>query len=112
MAGIFGGAVGLVVWLLALMTVLVGGVFEQLEGGELLLISGVFLAGLWFPILGIRGGAMSRSRPKRAAAYLAIASAGSWIVFSSFWLFFGPLFAAGAVLAWLGRPIEPARSDR
>lgn len=91
------------------MTVTVGGLLAQLRGDDLLVVSGALLAALVFSILGIVGGVISRERPKRASTYLAVAGVGSLMVLSSLWLFFGPLLLAGAVLSWLGRPMEPAQ---
>lgn len=87
----------------------VGGLLAQLRSGDLLVVSGALLAALVFSTLGIVGGAISRERPKRSSTYLAVAGVGSLMVLSSLWLFFGPLFLAGAVLSWLGRPMESAQ---
>lgn len=101
--GIIGGVFGIIGALIALFIGGLGAAFEAEGGGT---IAGLGFVAVFIGVLGIVGGAMSKSKPKAAAWLQLIAGISGFIAVSAAWLIAGPLLILGGIFAWVGKPKE------
>lgn len=100
--GIIGGVLGILAGILAMMIGGAGAAFEAEGSGT---VAGLGFAGFFLGVLGIVGGALSKSKPKPAAIMQGLSGVLGFIAVSAFWLLAGPLLLIGAFLAYRGSKV-------
>jgi hypothetical protein len=93
--GIIGGVIGLFIAGIAIIAGAASTDHNVATGFLLLLLS----------VAGIVGAALSQAKPVAAAITMGVAGVGGFVLVTGWWIVAGPLLIAGAVMAYMGRPV-------
>jgi hypothetical protein len=104
---IIAGVLGLIA---GLLEITVGGGADALSDEEDATVTVLGFVTFALAVVGIVGGAIVGSHPRRAAILTLVAGIGGFITAGLFWILSGPLFLVASLLAFLGRRrVRPGR---
>ncbi|SFJ67867.1 hypothetical protein SAMN02799624_05444 [Paenibacillus sp. UNC496MF] len=106
--GIIGGIFGIIASIIAMMVGGIGSAFAA-DGANQIVALG-FVAML-FSILGIIGGAISRSKKKLAGTFLLVSGIGGFICISLFFTISGILFIVAGLMGLLSKKAKLAPGE-